>query len=197
MMGKEDGLIRRLRAGDRGTYEHVVSAYHGAMTRLARSIIGDAAAEEIVQEAWIKAIRSLPGFEGRSSLRVWLLRIVRNEALSTLRKISRAPTTESFGDDETDGRYNANGSWRVPPSAWSGDTPEALVAVEEMRAVVDKTLAVMPSLQRSVLTLRDVDEISLNEICNILDISASNARVLLHRARMRLWLAIDQYQQGK
>ena len=190
----QDTELRRLRSGEQGALRAVVLNHHAPMRRFARAIVGDASAEEIVQEAWLKVIPGLRNFEARASLRSWLLRIVRNEAISRLRKEAREPEMES--SDELDERYGPDGSWRSPPANWSADTPEALLAAKDMRAVIDRALAAMPVQQRAVLTLKDVEGLSFNEICNILDISASNVRVLLHRGRRRLWSAIDAYQKG-
>lgn len=195
-MDEQDAqLVPRLLAGDDGAYRFVVSAYHGAMTRLARAIVGEGMAEDLVQEAWLKALAGLPQFEGRSSLRLWLLRIVRNEAISRLRKQARAPESESLEDDALAGRYDGDGRWRTPPGLWSLDTPEALLAAKEMRSVIDGALGAMPEMQRAVLTLKDIEGMSFEEICNVLEISASNVRVLLHRARKCLWAAIDDSQR--
>jgi RNA polymerase sigma-70 factor (ECF subfamily) len=111
-----------------------------------------------------------------------------------LRKEAREIEIESA--HALDERYGPDGSWRSPPSTWSADTPEALLAAKDMRAVIDKALADMPVQQRSVLTLRDVEGLSLEEISHVLEISASNTRVLLHRGRRRLWSALDEYQRG-
>jgi RNA polymerase sigma-70 factor (ECF subfamily) len=187
-------LLPRLLSGEKGAFRDLVFNHHAAMTRFARTIVGDASAEEVVQEAWLKVIGSLPKFEFRSSLRSWLLRIVRNEAIDRLRKEAREPETDS--SDALQDRHNPDGSWRSPPAIWSADTPEALLAVKDRRAIIDKALAQMPAPQRAVPTLKDVEGLSFGEICSILDISAGNARVQLHRGRRRLWSAIDEYQKG-
>ena len=177
-------LLQRLLSGEKSAFRTMVRDHHAAMKRFARTIVGDASAEEAAQEAWLKVIGGLRNFEGRASLRSWLLRIVRNEAISRLRKEARELATERA--DELDERHGPDGSWRSPPANWSADTPEALLAAKDMRAVIDKALAEMPVQQRSVLTFKDVEGLSFDEICNILEISASNARVLLHRGRRRL-----------
>lgn len=191
---QDSELLRRLLSGEEGAFRTLVASHHAAMKRFARTIVGEASAEEVVQEAWLKVVGGLRNFQSRSSLRSWLLRIVRNEAVSRLRKEAREPETES--SEELDERYGPDGSWSSPPGRWSTDTPEALLAAQDMRAVIDETLAAMPTQQRAVLTLKDIEGLPFDEICNILDISASNARVLLHRARRRLWAAIDAYQKG-
>jgi RNA polymerase sigma-70 factor, ECF subfamily len=187
-------LLPRLRSGDPGALRAMVRDHHPAMKRFARTIVGDAAAEEVVQEAWLKAVAGLRNFAGRASLKSWLLRIVRNEAISRLRH--EAHEVETASADELDERYGPDGTWRSPPATWSADTPEALLAAKDMRRVIDQALAAMPAPQRQVLTLKDVEGLAFDEICNILDISPSNARVLLHRARRRLWSAIDDYQKS-
>jgi len=93
-------------------------------------------------------------------------------------------------------RYEPDGQWRTPPAAWSADTPEAILASEDMRALIARTLAEMPTAQQAVVTLRDIDGLEFEEICNILKISPSNARVLLHRGRQRLWQVLERYQEG-
>ncbi len=187
-------LLPRLLSGEKGAFRALVLNHHAAMTRFARTIVGDTSAEEVVQEAWLKVIGALPKFELRSSLRSWLLRIVRNEAIDRLRKEAREPETDS--GDALDERHNLDGSWSKPPAIWSAETPEALLAVKDMRAIIEKVLDKMPTTQRAVLTLKDVEGLSFEDICNILEISASNARVLLHRGRRRLWSTIDEYQKG-
>lgn len=195
MVREDIELARRLIDGDEEAFRLVVSAHHGSMKRLARAIVGEPRAEELVQDAWIKAIGALPAFEARSSLRVWLLRIVRNLAISCLRMDRRQPKTESLEIDTLPDHYSVNGSWRVPPAIWSFDTPEALIAASELRFLIEQTLASMPEAQRAVITLKDVEGLPFDDICNVLEISASNARVLLHRARKRLWAVIDESQR--
>jgi RNA polymerase sigma-70 factor (ECF subfamily) len=172
----------------------LVRSHNAAMKRFARTIVGDASAEEVVQEAWLRVVGAVHSFEGRASLRSWLLRIVRNEAISRLRSEARQIETESA--DGLDERYRPDGGWRSPPAIWSVETPEALLALKDMRAIIDKTLAAMPATQRAVLILKNVEGLSFAEICSSLDITARNARVLLHRGRRRLWSAIDGYQKG-
>jgi RNA polymerase sigma-70 factor (ECF subfamily) len=189
-------LLPRLLVGEEEAYRALVSAHHGAMVGLARAIVGDAVAEEVVQEAWLKAMGALAAFEARSSLRVWLLRIVRNEAISRRRAGARLPEHDRLDDTLFAERFAADGHWRPAPALWSLDTPEALLVEKELMGVVDAALGAMPVMQRAVLTLKDVEGLSFEQVCNILDISSSNARVLLHRARRRLWAAIEAYQVG-
>jgi RNA polymerase sigma-70 factor, ECF subfamily len=187
-------LLQRLLSGEAGAFRAMVRNHHAAMKRFARAIVGEASAEEVVQDAWLKVVAGLRHFEGRASLRSWLLRIVRNEAISRLRKEAREPETESAEGFEE--RYGPDGGWISPPAIWSAETPEALLAAKDMRAIIAKTLEDIPMQQRAVVTLKDVEGLAFNEICNVLEISASNARVLLHRGRRRLWSTIDAYLKG-
>jgi RNA polymerase sigma-70 factor (ECF subfamily) len=194
MTPEDTQLLPRLLNSEEAAYRTLVATNHGVMRRLARAIVGDALAEVVVQETWIKAIAALPSFEGRSSLRTWLLRIARNEAIDRLRKESRVWESESLEGEVLADRFAMDGHWRPPPSIWSDETPEALLAARELAAVIDAALEAMPATQRAVLTLRDMDGLEFEEICNILDVSASSVRVLLHRARQRLWVAIDAHE---
>lgn len=196
MPESDDELIARLLIKDEGAYRLVISRHHGAMVRLARGIVGAGIAEDVVQESWVKAIGGLSRFERRSNLRSWLLRIVRNEAISRLRQQARLPEHESLDCDGLDERFGEGGQWRVPPAAWAQETPESLLAAKQLRSVIERGLSSLPEMQRTVLTLRDGEGLSFGEICNILEISASHARVLLHRGRSRLWALIDEHQRS-
>ena len=195
MKSQNTQLLPRLLQGEESAYRSLVAAHHGALRRLAQAIVGPALAEEVVQENWIKAISALSTFEGRSSLRVWLLRILRNQAIDRLRKEARASEHESLEEEVLGSRFAPNGRWQSPPAVWSHDTPEAILAAQELAAVIDAALLAMPSSQRAVLTLRDMEGMEFDEICNILDVSTSSVRVLLHRARQRLWMAIDAHER--
>jgi len=194
--GDDPGWVAALRAGDAAAFTELVHACHGAMLRVARQIAGDANAEEVVQESWLKALTALPRFEGRSSLKTWLLRIVSNSAVERLRKDSRLVNDSRNSTAPGDECFNEKGHWQTPLRAWSLDTPDGILTSAELRAVIEKTIEELPPLQRAVLNMRDVGGMSMDDIRNVLDISTSNSRVLLHRARSRLWAAIDAFQGG-
>lgn len=198
-MAKFDAeLLPRLFAGEEQAYRALISANHRAMLAVARAGGGPAAAEVIAQEAWNKAISALPTFDGRSPLRIWLLRIAHRVAISrssSPKSPARARKTESIYGDALANRFNPDGSWRLPPSAWSLDTPETLLAVAELRSAIDEALAAMPEMQRAVIALKDIEGLSLGDICNVLDILASDARALLRRARQSLWAALDRHHK--
>lgn len=191
-------LLAGLMAGERAAFEQLVRTYHTAMKRFASAMIGDAQAEEVVQESWMAAIRHLSNFEGRSSLKTWLFTIVGNEARSRLRKgrrevfIEDQPGAESLFDK---GRFAADGHWAQPPGLWHDDSPEALLSHEDFRRCLEKALQNLPETQRSVLLLRDLDELSLEDICNVLGLSASNVRVLIHRARTRIHSMVERFEE--
>ena len=172
-------LLPRLLAGEQRAFRELVGAYQGAMRAVAWAIIGRSHTEEVVQDAWLAAVRGLDGFQGRSSLKTWLLTITANTAKSRLRQVRR----EVFLDD-------------LPgPHGTVEDSPEALLAEGELRDCLDKTLNGLSELQRSVLTLRERQGLELEEIRDLLDITLSNARVLLHRARLKVFATLEHFEE--
>ncbi|NOX92072.1 MAG: RNA polymerase sigma factor [Gammaproteobacteria bacterium] len=168
------------------------------MVHLARAIVGEAIADEVAQEAWVAVLRALPGFERRSSLKTWILRIVSNTAKSRLRHESRTVSLdESFEESPIvdPARFKPNAHWASPPAMWHADTPDALLASTELRNCISDALAVLPPLQRAAVTLRDMQGLSMEVICKVLEVSESNGRVLLHRARSRIQMAIEEYEK--
>lgn len=179
-------------------FARLVRDHHRALIALAVPVVGASEAEEVVQNAWVKAYQSIGRFEGRSKIRTWLSRIVINEAKMQLRSRRREvlqSDCDDRGDDAMADRFDAGGHWAQPPQAWSGDAPEALLSSETLRDCLGALFARMPDNQRIVLELRDSDGMPFDEICNSLAISASNARVLLHRARAQLFQLVDHYQE--
>jgi RNA polymerase sigma-70 factor (ECF subfamily) len=193
-------LIKRLLDGDETAYRHVVTTYHGSMMFLARKIVGERVADEVVQEAWISVMRALPKFERRSKLKTWILTIVSNEAKNRLRKESRHVSLEAMTPDmSTDtsailGRFDSSGHWAEPPVVWQADSPDALLSENQLSDCLNQAIAELPDLQEATLNLKEKQGFSLAEICNILDVSESNVRVLLHRARNRVFTVIEHFQ---
>jgi len=196
----DEVLIPRLLEKDETAYRQVVKAYHGMMVYVAKSIVGEAIADEVAQESWVSVMRALPNFERRSSLKTWILRIVSNTAKSRLRHEARNVNVDDFeGFNEpmvNSAKFNHRGHWTSPPSVWHGESPESLLAGTQLQAVIDKALNDLPPIQRSVVTLRDIQGLDMDSICKILDVSESNGRVLLHRARSQIREAIDDYQKS-
>lgn len=183
-------------------FARLVREHHRALIGIATPIVGPSEAEEVVQNAWLKAHRSIGQFEGRAQIRTWLGRIVINEARMQRRKRRRESLFSNWlpAEDETEGdimaeRFSPNGHWNTPPMQWNLDTPEALLLREDLAECLQKLLDTLPASQRAVLELRDTLELSFEEICNELSISASNAKVLLHRARLKLFRLVDHYEE--
>jgi RNA polymerase sigma-70 factor (ECF subfamily) len=186
----DEGLVDRLLAGDEAAFATVVRAWSPAMLRVARAHVrSDATAEEVVQEAWVGVLRGLRLFEGRASLRTWVFRILVNTARRRGRGDAvvmaelAGPTVDPDRFREPDDRYP--GGWReaAAPVRWG---PESFVLTAELRAVLARALMELPARQRDVIELRDVHGFAAAEVCDLLDLTPANQRVLLHRARARL-----------
>ncbi len=193
-------LHRRLRSGDETAFTELVQAHHGAMVRLAMSFVRTrAAAEEVTQDSWLGVLSGLDRFEARCSLKSWILRIVGNKARTRAVRDVRSTPFSALGAPEEDAspelesRFDADGTWAVPPRPWAADTPERVLLHGEAIRVVQRTLEELPALQRAVVQLRDLDGLDALDVCNILEISETNQRVLLHRGRMRLRETLERY----
>lgn len=192
---EEAALVKALQNGDRAAFRVAVLSYSPQMLATARRIVGPAEAEDLVQEAWITVHRQIGSFEGRAKLSTWLSRIVSNSCISALRKrrdtVSLSGTEEHPDADWFDG---AEG-WVSSPVQWDAGTPEALLDADELQHCLEKHLENMDPTQRQVLLLRDTHEKSFAEICNAMELSASNARVLLHRGRLKLMGMVNHFQE--
>ncbi len=183
----EDGeLVLRLRAGDEQAFVLLVARHHAAMVRLASSLVSSTAvAEEVVQDTWLGVLRGIDGFAGRSSFRTWLLRILVNRATSTGMRERRSVAIGDAGPAVDRARFDASGAWMSPPTHWIEDSDDRLLAqglTDQIQAALDE----LPARQREVVMLRDVDGLSGQEVCEVLEISEANQRVLLHRGRSYL-----------
>jgi RNA polymerase sigma-70 factor (ECF subfamily) len=187
-------LLMRLRSGDEDAFVMLVSRNHDAMLRLARTFVhSHAVAEEVVQETWLGVLRGIDRFEGRSSLRTWLLAILVNRARSTGTREARsvaASDSEGFVAAVDAARFDSSGAWSSPPDQWVDDLEERIGA-EALRGQILSALTGMPERQRAVVMLRDVDGLRSDEVCNVLDLTPANERVLLHRGRSRLRQALE------
>ena len=191
--------LDKLKQQDHTHFERVVALYHRQLVAVARAIIGDSLAEEVVQEGWVSAYRALPKFEGRSSLKTWLYTIIGNEARSRLRREKRIVPLEDLNNSDSDylsdDRFNAIGHWTNPAPDWHLDSPDQLLEEAHLQKCIDHTVSILPGQQKAVFILRDIEQQALSDICNILDVSESYVRVLLHRARLKLMQVIDRYQE--
>jgi RNA polymerase sigma-70 factor, ECF subfamily len=198
------GLVARLLDGDEGSFRALVETANRQMLRLARMYVPSTAlAEEVVQEAWVGIIKGLPRFEGRSTLRTWMLRIVANTAKTRGQREGRSlPFSSIAGRDlgepavSPDRFLTANHRW---PGHWStlpsnvGDLPEERLlgseAIELVRGAIDS----LPPMQAEVIRMRDVQGLRSTDVCNVLGLSQTNQRVLLHRARAKVREALERY----
>jgi len=193
----EHALIQKLINGEPAAFEQVVSDYHNLMISVARAIVGEAFADEVVQDAWVSAIKALPKFEGRSTLKTWLLHIVSNGAKSRVRRENRMVSLDDGWESAPADKFDHTGHRIDNVYTWDEATPEALLANEQLQQVIETAYQQLPALQRAALTMYDMEGLKIEEVCNILDISASNARVLLHRARTTLHHCIEKFQDNK
>ena len=196
-MRSEKTLINRLIKGEQSAFVQIVSDYNNLMVSVARAIVGEAFADEVVQDAWISAIKALPKFEGRSSLKTWLLHIVSNAAKTRVRRENRSLSLDDGWQSESSDKFDNTGHRYDDVLPWDEATPEALLANDQLQSIIELAFQNLPAMQRAALTLYDLEGIKIDVICNILDVSSSNIRVLLHRARTTLHHSIEQYQQGE
>lgn len=191
--------LDKLRQQDHASFERLVASHHRQLVAVARAIIGDSLAEEVVQEAWVSIYKALPRFEGRSSVKTWLYTVVSNEAKTRLRREKRSVSLEDIGNNGADylsqDRFKENGHWKTPAPDWHLDSPDQLLEESHLQNCIEHTVAILPDQQKAVFILRDLEQEALAEICNILDVSESYVRVLLHRARLKLMQVIDRYQE--
>lgn len=188
----EAELLARLRAGDEDAFAVLVDRHHAAMVRLAMTHVRSrAVAEEVAQDAWLGVLRGLDGFEGRSSLRTWLYRIVVNRAISAGLHEHRHVPVEVSEFEDNNGRFAQDGHWATPPVHWSEEVLERITA-PQVAARIRQLIDQLPLAQRRVVTLRDVEGLSSDEVCGILGITEGNQRVLLHRARTRIRRSLEE-----
>lgn len=194
-------LTERLIQQDQPAFNTLVQKAHFRLLGFAGSLVGRELAEDVMQDAWVAIWRGLPGFEGRASLSTWLYTVVRNECSARLKKEGRMPLVRMSSEspaqleDWMENRFAADGHWKEPQAGWTLNTPEALLQEDQLKDCLDKNIRQLQESQQSVFRLRELEQLPLDEICNILDLSHSNVRVLLHRARLRLLQVIDHYQQ--
>ena len=191
-------ILERLLAGDEAAFSELVAMYHGSLIRLALTFVGDrAAAEDVVQETWLGVIKGLPSFERRSSLKTWIFRILVNRARTRGARDGRFVNFSALGgadegpSDLAD-RFSAEGRWIQPPSKWHEANPEDLLLRHEVVECMEEAIASLPPNQRSVVTLRDVEGAGAVDVCNILEITETNQRVLLHRARTKVRAMVEK-----
>jgi RNA polymerase sigma-70 factor (ECF subfamily) len=194
-------VVRALKAGDEAVFAELVDAYSPGLMRMAMMFVRDrVVAEDVVQDTWIAVLRGIDRFEGRSSLKTWIYRILMNTAKTRGQRESRSvPFSAAGGGDEPsvdpdrflgpDQRFA--GGWMLGPSDWA--TPEEELLSGEVREVILAAIDTLPETQKAVITLRDVEGFPADEVAEQLGISDGNQRVLLHRARSKVRTAIETY----
>jgi len=186
----ERALVDRIRSGDEAVLAELVDTLHRPLLRIAETYVGRGpTAEDVVQETWVAVVDHLGDFEGRSALKTWIARILVNKAKT--RRV-RDKRFVSQGDDDgelLEGRFSGLGFWKGTPAFASG--PEEALLGKEASGWLVAALEALPETQRAVVTLRDVEEWTSEEVCNALGLSESNQRVLLHRGRQRLRAALE------
>jgi RNA polymerase sigma-70 factor, ECF subfamily len=195
--------VSALRGGDEAAFMRLVEAYGSSMLRVAQLYVPSrAVAEEVVQEAWLGVLKGIDRFEGRSSLRTWLFTILTNRAKTRGERESRSVPFSALGDpDDGDGqsvdpdRFFSSGRWEGHWSTPPQPLPDEQLLAAETREAVERAIADLPPNQRAVITLRDVAGLDSDEACSVLDLSETNQRVLLHRARSKVRAALEEYFQ--
>jgi RNA polymerase sigma-70 factor, ECF subfamily len=206
----EADLVLRLRNGDEVAFAQIVDGWSPMLLRVARTYVStDASAQEIVQETWLAVVRGLERFEGRSSLKTWVFRILTNLAKTRGVRESRSMPWSALSPADSSGPSVDPGRFRGPEDEWPNHwtplgsprpwepSPEDATVAGETRREVARALAELPERQRTVVSLRDVHGLSSDEVCTVLTISAANQRVLLHRGRARLRVALEDYYHGR
>jgi RNA polymerase sigma-70 factor (ECF subfamily) len=203
-------LVEMLRNGDERAFALLIEQYHRAMLRLAMIYVAkQAVAEEVVQETWMGVLQGLNRFEGRSSLKTWIFRILANRAKTFALREGRSIPFSSLIDTEVDSSDPAvdpdrffppgaqrAGSWISLPENWY-EIPEKRLLSQETYVRIEAAIEALPPNQRTVITLHDVEGWMSEEICSVLDISEANQRVLLHRARSKVRRALERYFDEK
>jgi len=196
----DEALLKQLRAGDEAAFEELVERYHGSLVRVAMMYVGDlAVAEEVAQETWLAVLEGIDRFEGRSSLKTWIFRILANRAKTRgERERRQLPVSALSGEQEPEvalDRFLPPDhperplGWAAPPRAW----PEERLLGRETAAELRRAIAELPAAQQAVIGLRDVEGLAPEEVAEALQISAGNERVLLHRARSHVRGALEEY----
>jgi RNA polymerase sigma-70 factor, ECF subfamily len=208
LSAEDQQLLAALRRGEEAAFVRLVTTYQSALTRLALTFVGErSVAEEVVQDTWVAVLQGLDRFEGRSSLKTWIFRILMNRARTRGAREGRsvpfadlavAEDAEAPSVDPSEfwppDHPQRPGAWVRYPRPWSR-TPESSALDGELQRVIRDAVEELPPAQRTVLTLRDIAGWGAEEVCNELAISETNQRVLLHRGRAKVRAAVARYQQ--
>lgn len=203
-------LVRALLNRDENAFSEIVERLHGPMLRLAMAYVSKPSlAEEAVQETWVIVLQNLRKFEGRSTLRTWIMGILIKVA-SRRAKRERRYVRGGVAEDSNTGLLEPSvsparfygqetpqwtGHWAQPPRSW-GENPESKLLTKQAQECIEREIQGLPTLQRAVITLRDLEQWTSEEIRNVLKISSTNERVMLHRARAKVRKACEEYLEA-
>ena len=204
--GPDGRTVAALRAGDERAFRELFERSYPMMKRVARGYVAsDAVAEEIVQDTWMAIVTGIERFEGRAALGTWMFSILTNQAKSHGARERRAVPFASIAPADVEepavdsDRFQKDdeawpGHWATPPRPWQ--KPERRLLSLEAREQLKEALSQLPERQRLIVVLRDVEGLSAEEVCDLLELSQENQRVLLHRGRSRLRAFLEQYLEG-
>ncbi len=196
-------LVAALRGGDEQAFRELIDRYQASFVRVAKSYVRDqAVAEDVAQETWLAVLQGLDRFEGRSSLKTWMFRILTNRAITRAKRERRSTPFSALAADDgpavDPSRFlpaddpEAPGGWRQGLHSWS-DLPDEVLLAGETRAKLLEAIDRLPDSQRAVITLRDIEGLSAHEVDDLLELTDVNQRVLLHRARSRVRALLEPY----
>jgi RNA polymerase sigma-70 factor (ECF subfamily) len=199
-------LVARLRAGDEQAFETLISRHYSTMLAVARRYVASrAVADEVVQETWLGVLQGLERFEGRSSLKTWIFAILVNLAKTRGVRERRTVPFASLGGEAGEPAVDADrfqgahvpfpGHWRRYPAPWAA-TPDVVAEDRETVRVAMRAIAELPPVQQAVIRMRDLQGMDSDEVCEMLEVSPANQRVLLHRARSRVRTALEGHFDG-
>ena len=202
-MPTDEQILEALRRGDERAFVELVERHQSLMLRVARRYVrSPSVAEEVVQETWLAVLNGLDRFEGSASLKTWIFRILTNRALSRAERERRVtPFSALVADDDEPavdpGRFRPEGDpypggWKTFPPSWDALPEERLLARETL-ALVAEAIAALPERQHVVILMRDIEGWDAAEVCQALEISEANQRVLLHRARSKVRSTLEAY----
>jgi RNA polymerase sigma-70 factor, ECF subfamily len=199
---RDAAVLAALRAGDEQAFATLVTRHHASLKRVARAYVStDAVAEEVVQDTWLAVIAGIDRFQERASIKTWLFHILANKAKTRGKRerrivpfasLARAEDEPAVAPDRFQREGDAwPGHWAVPPRPW--EDPDRRLQALEARDRLRAAIGALPDTQQAVLTLRDVEGLEAEEVCELLDLSPGNQRVILHRARARVRDELERY----
>ena len=184
-------IVETAKNGDKESFNRLITTYTPGLKAMLLSLVDEATASDIIQDTWLTVFTHLKDFKQQSHFKTWLYRITINKAKihfksAWVQKMHSEP-------DSLDERFDIHGSWQKSPEPWGMESPEALLEQQELACLIRTELENLPNNQRLVLILHDIEQLSFDEICAMLEISQSNAFVLIHRARKALYERIERF----